>query len=145
MTEPKTITLDDLLTHVEEGTVVDPDPNGYDGHVLTVEHYGRYPIQDLRRNYIDLLYTALGDPENFGQYSINIESHWTVVMRNDIPVSEFASKQEIESRAESSRLSRTKRRVFEAAAADMGATVQEIAQDEGMSINFVRRTLAQET
>lgn len=141
MTEPKTISLEDLITCVSNGDQIEPDPNSDLGHVLTVEHYGRNPTDDLRRNYIDLLYEALGDDRRFGRYSIRIESHATVITRNDVPVSEFGSRRMMESQAESNRHSPAQRSVFETAAVDTGQTLREIAEEEGRSIEFVRRTL----
>lgn len=137
------ITLDELLARVESDEVIEMSEVAT-GEELTIEHYGRFPPKDLLQNYLDVISTALGDPDEFDQYSIRIDSHKTTVERNDIPVSELWAEYDLISRAQEETLTGKQRAVFDVAATDMDATIAEVAERANVSTGFARMLLVDE-
>ncbi len=138
-------TLDEVLARVEENDVIDMSEESAGRDILTIEHYGRFPPKDLLGNYIDVLATALGDPDDFDQYSIQLDSHKTTIERTNIPISELCAKRDVVARARDDTLTETERTVFEAAAKDMDTTIAEVAEQACVSVEFVRRVLRDKT
>lgn len=144
MNPTPSVSLTTVLDCHTSGELIEPDETTPTGHVLTIEHPGRNPQRDTLGDYMDIIHSALGEPDAFDDaYSITIESNQTVIRRDDVPVCTFGSKEELRSKATSPRLSHKQRRILEHAVEDMDATVAELATQADVHETVVRDTLGE--